>query len=104
MRLHWTLLGLVFGAALLVAGGPRAALADDAGNGAPAPIAVDAPAPVTAPVQPGTDVEARDYELREAESPEVQEFTGGDGGLVALVLVVGILILAYLFLKKEGRI
>lgn len=102
MRFLPLLPGLVLGAALLLAGGPRAARADDPERGAPAPIAVDAAAP--APAQPVTDAEATDYAQREAESPELQEYTGGDGGLVVAVFLIGVLVLVYLFLKKEGKI
>jgi hypothetical protein len=52
---------------------------------------------------PGTTGEALDYAMREAESPEAQEFVGGHGVAVAIVLIA-FLVLLYLFLKKEGKI
>ena len=52
---------------------------------------------------PGTTGEALDYAMREAESPEAQEFTGGHGAAVAIVLI-GFLVLLYLYLKKEGKV
>ena len=52
---------------------------------------------------PGTAGEALDYAMREAESPEAQEFAGGHGVAVAIVLI-GFLVLLYLYLKKEGKI
>ena len=57
------------------------------------------------PARAGTADEARDYALREAESPAVLEFVGGHGGGFAVaLLVIGILVLAFLYLSKEGKI
>ena len=53
---------------------------------------------------PGTAGEALDYAMREAESPEAQEFTGGDSGVAVAILLIGFFVLLYLFLKKEGKI
>ena len=56
------------------------------------------------PAQAGTVEEAREYALREAGSPEVLEFVGGHGGFAVALLVIGILVLAFLYLQKEGKI
>jgi predicted outer membrane protein len=68
--------------ALPVAASPRDEVPDR-----PAVVAVvDAPAP-------GTAVEARDYALREAASPAVQEFAGGE-----VIIVVGFVGCFFIFL------
>ena len=53
---------------------------------------------------PGTTGEALDYAMREAESPEAQEFVGGHGEFLFIVLLIGIFVLAYLMLKKEDKV
>jgi hypothetical protein len=57
--------------------------------------ATDARLPVA--TLPGTPGEARDYERREAQSPQVQEFAGGDVvigvSVFALVLIILIIVL-----------
>ena len=53
--------------------------------------------------QPGTDDEARDYALREAASPEVQDFVGGDGWFVALLLAAMILVVVILILEDKKK-
>jgi hypothetical protein len=53
---------------------------------------------------PGGAGEAIDYAMREAESPEAQEFVGGHGEVLFIILIVGVFILAYMMLKKENAI
>ena len=53
---------------------------------------------------PGSAGEALDYAMREAESPEAQEFVGGHGEVLVVILLVGLFVFAYLLLKKEGKI
>jgi hypothetical protein len=53
---------------------------------------------------PGSAGEALDYAMRDAESPEAQEFVGGHGEVLFIILIVGVFILAYLMLKKEDKI
>jgi hypothetical protein len=99
-RAAWTV--LVIGAAWLAGIVPGTARAQDPG---PAGVEVIAPAgagPAPAPAA-GTAEEEEAYARREAASPEAREFVGGDG-VVVVVLLVGIFVLAYLLLKKEGRI
>lgn len=43
--------------------------------------------------QRGTAQEVRDYEQRQAESPEVQEFAGGFHGAVVVLLLVILIVL-----------
>ena len=52
----------------------------------------------------GTDAEAEEYARREMESPGAQEFVGGHGDVVIVVLLIGMFVLLYLFLKKEEKI
>jgi len=89
MRFLAVVTGWILGAGLLLLGGASAARAD--GGGSPAAL-------------PGTDAEARDYALREATSPGVQEFIGGDGGFVLAILVIGLLVILFLYLDKQGKI
>jgi len=63
-------------------------------------LAVPAPAERPAPL-PGTAEEARDYERREAESPEVQEFVGGGWDFVIGLLVIAALVLVIILLARE---
>jgi len=104
MRFLAMAFGLVLGAVLFLADGRGTVRADSpaCGDAVPALAAPDAGGPVAA--QPGTDEESREYRQREAESPEVQEFVGGDGGFVFAVLVLAALVLLFLYLKKEGKI
>ncbi|MCI0588148.1 MAG: hypothetical protein L0323_15060 [Planctomycetes bacterium] len=86
---------VVLGAGILFTGGVSSALADSEEATAACPGA-DAPLPVAA--QPGTHEEARAYEQREEQSPEVQEFAGGDVyvgvslGFILLVLIIVLLL------------
>ena len=94
---------LTLGVSWLVAGADSVVRADDGGAPgglAPTAAAVSDHAP---PALEGTAEEEREYARREAMSPEVQEFVGGDGVVVA-VLVIGVLVLVYLILDKEDKI
>ncbi len=107
MRFLSVLLGVVLGAGILFMGGSPVALADSgeapvvgaepADQPLPATTQPEEPLPVSA--QPGTGEEARDYERREAESPDVQEYAGGDvvigvsAGVVFIALIILIVIL-----------
>jgi hypothetical protein len=51
-----------------------------------------------------TEAEILSYEQREAASPEAGEFVGGHGEFFFVVLLVGVFVLLYLYLKKEGEI
>ena len=65
---------------------------------------MDSPAPGGGPATPGTDAEAVAYAIREAASPETQEFVGGDGGWIFAIFLVGAFVLLYLYLKKQDQI
>jgi hypothetical protein len=97
MKLLSTLMCAVLGAGLLFAGMPRTALAGT-GDG-PAPRSAPAEMRPAAGIEPGTDAEIAAYGQRESESPEVQEFAGGDvtlgvtAGFVILVLIVLIVLI-----------
>jgi hypothetical protein len=95
MRLFSTLLCGVLGAGMLFAGGSRMALAGSHEGPAPRSAPTDVRLPVA--TQAGTEAEAREYQQREQESTEVQEFAGGDVvigvSLIVLVLIVLLLIL-----------
>jgi hypothetical protein len=100
MRLLAAALALALGAGALLLPGTAAGRPDAPGPGAPVPVAAAAPDP--GPPQPGTDDEAREYRQREAQSPEVAEFTGGHVGLFPVIVVCGIvLLLAYLLFEKK---
>jgi hypothetical protein len=95
-RLLAALFGLALGAAVLLGSGADAA-ASSAGPDAPA-VAVRAEAAPAALPPGGTDLESRDYALREAAAPELQEFEGGtivivSIGFFGLLLIILILIL-----------
>jgi hypothetical protein len=96
MRFLSALLGVVAVAAVLFVGSPSVARADSPEAPAPCAVAADEGAPVVA--QAGTDAEARAYEQREATSPDVQDFAGGDVviGVSILALVVIVLIVVLL--------
>jgi len=93
MKMRSALLGIILGAAALFAAVPGTAFADARSN----PAAFSAPAEAAPPVSalPGTDAESRDYEHREAESPQVQEFAGGEViiGFFVLVLIIVLIVL-----------
>ena len=95
MRFLSTLLSVVLAAGVLFAAGPSEALAGTRDVSTPCPASTEASPPVAA--QPGTDAEAREYEQREAASPEVQEFSGGEVvigvSVVVLILIVVLVIL-----------
>lgn len=96
MRLLLALLYVVLVAGILSAVGSPKAMAGSPYVSSPGPASTDVRAPV-AP-QPGTHAEARVYEQRETESPEVQEFAGGDVviGVSVLVLVLIVVVLVLL--------
>jgi hypothetical protein len=98
------LFGLALGAAALFIDASVPARADEGAASAPAAVLVlDAGGPAAA--QPGSDAEARDYELREAQSPEAQEFVGGHhGGFIFAVFLIALLVVLVLYLSKEGKI
>ena len=99
MRMWTVLTGLVLGAAALLFVPPAAAWADAPNSGDRSSIAEEAYAPLAA--LPGTPLETRDYEQREARSPEVQDFKGGDVvvgvGVVTLLLIV---LIVYLLVRE----
>jgi hypothetical protein len=119
MKFLATVLTAVLGAGVLWMAGTASAADDAAPAPAPvtsqvaAPLPASLPAPaaantgLNAPAQPGNDAEARNYEQRQSESPEAQEFTGGHvivlfgAGLVFLALVALIVIL---ILQHENKI
>jgi hypothetical protein len=101
MRSLAVVLGLFVAAAALVAAPTTEVRAD-------APIAaarreargsrdVRRPAPVAAP-RAGTEEEADEYARRESESPEVQNFAGGE---IVFLLVVVALVLLIIVLAKQ---
>ncbi len=63
-------------------------------------------APILAvlPVREGSGEEALAYATREAESPEVAEFVGGDCGVAVAVVLLAALVFLFLFLQKENKI
>jgi hypothetical protein len=101
VKLNSALLAGALCAGLLLGGGAAPALAD----GREAPISrsagPDARAPAAA--QPGTAAEAREYEKREAESPEVREFSGGEvvvGISFGVVLLAALIVVLVLLLQE----
>ena len=96
MRFLTAALALALGAAVLLGSGPDAAAA----SGGPTMPTVSAPAEASTPAVPrqGTDADSRDYALREASSPELQEFEGGEVvivsiGFFGLLLIILIIVL-----------
>jgi hypothetical protein len=84
----------VLGAGLLFTGGASTALADSPAVPSTCMAAMDAPIPVA--TQPAIAGDAEAYELREAASPDVQDFAGGDvviGVSVGFIIVVLLIIL-----------
>ena len=98
MRILSTLSIVVLAAGAFLAAGSTQARADAAAGAGPAPAAVAALDPI--PAQPGTDAEAREYELREARSPETRDFVGGHASLFGLLVFVA-LVLFIVWLAKE---
>lgn len=101
MKSASTLLAGALCAGLLLAGGASPALSDSRG----VPISRSAGADARAAVAPapGTGAEASEYERREAESPEVQEFTGGEvtiGISFGVVLLVALIVVLVLLLQE----
>ena len=97
MRFLALLLCGILGAGVASLGGSPRALADAPASRAPCSAAMDEPIPVAA--QPGTDAEAQAYEQREAASPEVQDYAGGEviiGVSVLFLLLVLVLVLVLL--------
>jgi hypothetical protein len=99
------MLAVVLAAASLFAPAASEARADLPATAERTPAAtslVDAPpaepANDTRLPQPGTEEEQRDYERREAESPEVEQYAGG---FVIFVLVVVALVLLILILANK---
>jgi len=93
MKFLAAVLGVMLGAGALFMAFPTPACAD-VGVSA---ICSAAPEDVcsTDPALPGTGAEAREYARREAASPEVQDFTGGEviiGVSLGLVLLIVLLI------------
>jgi hypothetical protein len=52
---------------------------------------------------PGTAGEALDYAMREAESPEAQEFVGGDGPVFLVIVLVGMIVVVVCLLVQNGE-
>jgi hypothetical protein len=100
MRILATVLGAALALGALLAGGTPAARAGEEAPRSPSAAVVSPDG--SPPPQPGTGAEEREYELREAASPEVQEFVGGDGGgFLFGVLVLAALVLLVVVLAKE---
>ncbi len=96
MRFLATAFGTVLAAGALLAAGVQESRADEtraaaAVRVAPAPDGTDAP-------KPGTEEEERNYARREAESPQVQEFSGG---FVIALLTIVVLVLLIVLLAKS---
>jgi hypothetical protein len=95
MKLSSLLLGGVLCAGILFSGDCPTAMADAGG----AAESRSATAETSLPLAPqaGTDAESLSYAQREEQSPEVQEFKGGEGiviggGLILLVLLVVLIV------------
>ena len=98
MRFPATVVASILTVGTLLGAGMTEVRADPPGGGEPlaaAPDPEDRPAP-----RPGTDEEAREYERRESESPEVQEFVGGYHWVIGL-LVIAALVLLIILLARE---
>jgi hypothetical protein len=96
VRLLSVVLGVVLGAGLLFMATTAEARADSGGEPDVSAQAMDAGVP--AGMLGGTDAEAAEYERRQASSPEVAEFSGGDvvvvgGGFILLVILVVIIVI-----------
>ena len=96
MKFPSVILGGVLCAAMLFSGACPRALAGSGRTADPVSSSEGVQAP--AAPQSGTDAEAQAYEQREEQSPEVQEFAGGDvvvvgGGFILLVVLVVLIVL-----------
>jgi hypothetical protein len=105
MRVHSILTAAAFVAMALLFAASPASPAATPGNGDRAPAAAVSPAPEAASgpaaaPRPGTPEETREYDRRQAETPEAQEFVGGHVGLFGL-LVLTVLVLLVIYLAKE---
>lgn len=56
------------------------------------------------PPRGGSGEEAVEYAMREAESPGVAEFVGGDCGVAVAVVLLAAFVLLFLYLQKENKI
>jgi hypothetical protein len=101
MRFLATVLAAVLAGGALLSTGAAGARADEApASDRPEAVLVDAGD--TPFAQPASDAEAREYEMREAASPEVQEFVGGDGsGVIVAILLIGFLVFLVLYFGPE---
>ena len=98
MRFLSKLLCSVLYAGVLFAGGVSTALADSGEAGDPVVSSADANPAVAA--LPASDDEAQAYEQREAASPAVQEFKGGDVTIGVSVFVLVLVIVIIVLLSK----
>jgi len=100
LKLSSSLLAAVLCAGLLFTGAASPAFADGRGASIARTAEADARAPVAA--LPGSDAEAAAYERREAESPEVQDFTGGEvviGVSLGVILLAALIVVIVLLLR-----
>ena len=97
MRFLSALVFGVLGAGVLFPCFASSARADAPAVSAICEVSAESTLPVAA--QPGTREEARDYERREAQSPEVQEFAGGDVTIGVSVGVILLILLIVILLK-----
>ena len=101
---------LIVGAAALLFARPAEARTAVATGAVPGPVAVAPLDPAAVHVQAPADARAparadeRDYARREAESPEVQEFVGGDCGFAWFILFAALVVVLILYLQKENKI
>jgi len=96
MKIPTALLGCILGAAALLAAVPETALADARSS----PVALSAPAEARPPlsVQQGTAAESREYEQREAASPDAREFKGGYIATETIILIVVVIVIVIILL------
>jgi len=95
MKLSSLLLGGLLCAGILFSGDCPTAMADAGRSAESRSVTAESSLPL-AP-QAGTDAEVLAYAQREEQSPEVQEFKGGDGvtiggGVILLVLLIVLII------------
>jgi hypothetical protein len=106
MRFITSAVLVIVGAAALLFARPAEACTAFATGAAPGPVAAAPldPAPVHAQALAQAQADERDYAQREAESPEVQEFVGGDCGFAWFILFAALVVVLVLYLQKENKI
>ncbi len=99
MRFLVTLVLTIIGTAAVLMASPVVASAESGSDAAVPTAVMDAGSPEAA--QPGNLLESEEYARREAASPEVQEFAGGDVVVGVSVLVVVVVVLLIILVANS---